>query len=196
MQVIQIFLFCFCTFCLLAFWFEGPVFKCDLDQACKNHWCLWAILSQEIWCWAAQFEKYIEMTVEYMMGVIRRNLLQGWFYSHHSFTRAKAAGSCIVLNLRKFRATLFLLNRVYLLDVKSDWKNAHLNSCCLPQDNETGTALNESLILKTKIQALSFKEQLPRYFLDVTQAPYFSQLIFHVWSLLTCLTLHKSNSLK
>ena len=45
------------------------------------------------------------MTVEYVMGVIQRNLVQGWFYSRHSFTRAKAAASYIALSLRKFRAT-------------------------------------------------------------------------------------------
>jgi len=35
---------CFCYFliisCLLSFWFKGSLFKCDLDQACQNHWCL------------------------------------------------------------------------------------------------------------------------------------------------------------
>jgi hypothetical protein len=56
----------------------------------------------------------------------------------------------------------------------------YLNSCCLSRDNETGTALNESLLLKRKVQVLSFKEGLPGYFLDVTQAPYFSQLTYHV----------------
>jgi hypothetical protein len=63
-----------------------------------------------------------------------------------------------------------------LIDVKSELKKAYLNSYCLPRDNESGTALNESLLLKTKVQVLSFKEGLPGYFLDVTHA---SQLIFH-----------------
>ena len=52
--------FCYVSvfFCLQAFRYDGPVFKCDLDQARQNQWCLWAILSQGISCWDAQFEKY------------------------------------------------------------------------------------------------------------------------------------------
>jgi hypothetical protein len=50
----------------------------------------------------------------------------------------------------------------------------------LTSDNQTGTALNACLLLKRKVHVLSFKEGLPGYFLDVTQAPYFSQLTYHV----------------
>jgi len=180
MKVIQIFLLCFCIFLFTGILIWSTCVQMWLRPGMSKSLVLVSHTEPRDLIWTAEFEKYTEMTVEYVMVVIRRNLVHGWFYSRHSFVRAKAAASYIAL--RKFQANWFLLNRVYLLDVKSAWKNAHLNCCCLPQDNETGTALNESLILKTKVQVLNVKERLPGYFLDVKQAHYFIQVIFHVWS--------------
>jgi len=48
----------FFFFFLLTFWFREFVFEWDLDQACEICWCLRAIA--EIWCWGAQYEKFID----------------------------------------------------------------------------------------------------------------------------------------
>lgn len=55
-----------------------------------------------------------------MKGVIQRNLVQGWFYSRHSFTRAKAAGSYITLSLKKISSHLIFVEQSVLTDVKSE----------------------------------------------------------------------------
>ena len=61
MRVTQVFIIFIVIFlCFLSFWFRGFVFEWDLNQACETRWCLQAVAGEEIYVWAARFEKYTE----------------------------------------------------------------------------------------------------------------------------------------